>query len=60
MINSLFIKPVNGARVLNPHTSPPSPLPAEGLRVANSSYWQRRLADGVVELAAPAKKSKKD
>lgn len=51
----LYLKPKKGARVLNPDQSPPRPLPENGLRVANSLYWQRRLQEGVVELCNPPK-----
>lgn len=51
-MKTIFIKPVGKARVLNPDQCPPRPLPEKGLKVLDSQYWRRRLAEGVVELAA--------
>ncbi|MGE4292390.1 MAG: DUF2635 domain-containing protein [Desulfovibrio sp.] len=47
----IFIRPVDGRRVLDPVTK--EPLPLEGKRVEKSSYWLRRLTSGEVETVAP-------
>ncbi len=44
----VHLVPVNGARVLDPGTQPPTPLPEEGRKVALSTYWRRRIKEGVV------------
>lgn len=45
----LYLKPAKpGAIVRDPHTK--RPLPAEGARVRDSSYWRRRLRSGCVVL----------
>lgn len=51
--NTIFVKPAEGLRVVNPATG--QPLPAEGEVVENGTYWIRRLDDGdVTEEAPPA------
>lgn len=46
----LYLRPVNGARVLDPDAVPvPAPLPVEGKRVADKPYWRRRLKAKEVE-----------
>ena len=50
-MNTLFLKPKPGRRVLDPAQTPPSPLPPEGRKVVDSPYWRSRLADGVVTRA---------
>ena len=59
-MSRIFVKPVNGQRVLDPAVLPdPLPLPAEGKSVVPSTYWTRRVADGsVVIVATKAKKEK--
>jgi len=52
----IFIRPVDGRRVLDPVTK--EPLSLEGKRVEKSSYWLRRLTSGEVEKAAPGSKKK--
>jgi hypothetical protein len=45
------VRPKNpDAIIRDPHTR--RPLPTEGGRVSDSSYWRRRIADGDVELVA--------
>lgn len=58
-MNTLFLKPLGTARVLNPDQNPPQPLPVNGLRVVDSLYWRRKLAEGVVEEASPKTAAKK-
>lgn len=52
-MNTICVKPVlvdgKPARVLDPSTFPPSPLPAWGKEVPLDTYWRRRLAAGEVE-----------
>lgn len=51
--NTIFVKPAQGLRVVNPATG--QPLPAEGEVVENGTYWIRRLDDGdVTEETPPA------
>lgn len=60
-MSTIIIKPVKGARVLDPDQIPPRPLPAEGAKVRDCLYWRRRLAEGVVEqvsVKAAGKKNK--
>lgn len=46
----MFVKPANpNAVIRDPHTK--RPLPADGGRVPDNSYWRRRLDDGDVVLA---------
>ena len=47
----MFVKPAGGRTVLRPDTL--APLPAEGAEVPDSSFWQRRLGSGEVELTDP-------
>ncbi len=55
MTNKIFIKPKNGLTVLKPdHT----PLKVEGVEVAASAYWLRRIKDGEVLVIKPVKKDK--
>ena len=49
-MNTIFLKPMKGRRVLDPAQTPPSPLPPEGRRVVDSPYWRSRIKDGVVEV----------
>ena len=44
----MFVRPKNGLRVRHPDTR--RPLPPEGLEVVESSFWNRRLRDGDVEI----------
>lgn len=52
---TLYVKPARSDLVVRePGTM--KRIPAEGQKVANSSYWRRRLAKGdVVEARPPAK-----
>lgn len=54
----MFVKPVEGRQVPDPQRG--DTLPAEGREVEPTQYWQRRVADGDVVEAAPAKKTKKE
>ena len=54
-METLFVKPVAGAKVRNPDRQYQF-LPAEGEAVPRSAYWLRRLADGSVEQATPPKR----
>jgi hypothetical protein len=53
MSNLIFIKPVEGRRILDPVQDPPAPLPPEGAMVENSIYWIRRFIDGDVSMILP-------
>lgn len=44
----IHIKPRAGLRVPDPATG--QPLPEDGARVADTSYWRRRIADGDAEI----------
>ncbi|MGD9638382.1 MAG: DUF2635 domain-containing protein [Alphaproteobacteria bacterium] len=56
-MSKIKIKPKAGTRVLDPTTTPPSPLPQEGKEVERNTYWLRRLQDGsVVEVSKILKK----
>lgn len=60
MIN---LRPVNGARVLDPDAVPvPEALPAEGKMVVDKPFWRRRLKAKEVEpVPAPrAQENKPD
>lgn len=47
------VKPAReGLVIRDPHTK--RPLPAEGARVPDNSFWNRRLADGDVVLIEDA------
>lgn len=51
MANMLHLRPVNGARVLDPDAVPvPEALPAEGKMVVDTPFWRRRLKAKEVEL----------
>ena len=58
-MTTLFLKPKNGARVLDPDQRPPRPLPETGTRVNDNLYWRRRISEGVVEISNPPKPAKK-
>jgi len=45
----LYLRPVGEARVLDPGTNPPTPLPPEGKAVEDSPFWRRRLRAKEVE-----------
>lgn len=53
---TMFVIPVKGARVPYPN-NPGKFLPEEGADVPETSYWQRRVTEGVVKFPEP--KSKK-
>ncbi|MEF2145124.1 MAG: DUF2635 domain-containing protein [Desulfovibrionaceae bacterium] len=50
----IFVKPVDGRRVLDPDTK--QPLPPEGASVEQSSHWLRRIRAGEVALSRPGKR----
>jgi hypothetical protein len=52
----IFVTPQK-ARVIDPQTR--QPLPAEGRRVPDSSYWRRRARDGDVIIGEPKQETKK-
>lgn len=56
MNDTVFVKPAAGRRVLDPQTN--KPLPGEGAEVPRNTYWERRLNDGDVLLAAKSKMKK--
>lgn len=57
-MTTVVLKPAQpGLRVLDPATL--SPLPETGVEVELTSHWQRRLDDGDVVVAEPAKKGAK-
>lgn len=45
--NTLRVRPVGGARVLDPVTF--RAVPEAGRTVPNTSYWRRRLGEGLLE-----------
>jgi hypothetical protein len=57
----IHVRPVNGARVLDPDAVPaPDALPADGKMVVDKPFWRRRLKAKEVELVkAPATKTAK-
>ena len=58
-MTTLFLKPKNGARVLNPDQRPPRPLPEAGARVNDNLYWRRKISEGAVEIFNPSKPARK-
>ena len=53
-ISVIYVKAIDGRRVLDPARNPPAPLPPEGAKVEKSIYWRRRLMDGdVTEIIEP-------
>ena len=59
MAKMLNVRPVNGARVLDPDAVPvPAPLPAEGKMVMDTPFWRRRLKAKEVELVPEPAKQK--
>ena len=61
MPKMIRIRPVNGARVLDPDAVPvPEALPADGKMVVDKPFWRRRLKAKEVELVtAPVAKTVK-
>lgn len=60
MEETLFVRPAEGLRVLDPETL--QPLPAEGRIVPPTSYWRRAINRGDVQIArrpAPAARGRK-
>jgi len=53
MSQVLFVKPGKGLKVVDPVTG--EALPDLGAEVSHSPYWLRRLRDGDVTQASPAK-----
>lgn len=56
MKDTKFVKPAPGLKVRNPETG--LHLPDEGDQVPLTTYWRRRLKDGDVVDAKPAKSAK--
>ena len=59
----MFVKPATpDLLVASPEAVPPMPrhLPAEGAEVPNTEDGRRRLADGDVVIAKPARAAKED
>lgn len=54
-MDRIFIRPATGLVVRMPEGGT---LPAEGMEVEHSLFWRRRLADGDVVLAKPARPAK--
>ncbi len=50
------VRPVGKARVLHPATF--QPVPAEGVQVALSSYWRRRITEGALEIVTAKRGAK--
>lgn len=50
--NTLHVRPVEGARVLDPVTF--AAVPEAGRQVPNTSYWRRRINQGQLELVPSA------
>ncbi|WP_188260868.1 DUF2635 domain-containing protein [Azospirillum tabaci] len=50
----MFVKPKAGLLVRDPVTG--EPLPSAGREVPEDQYWMRRLQDGDIAAAKPAKK----
>lgn len=56
MPKMIHVRPVNGARVLDPDAVPvPEALPADGKMVVDKPFWRRRLKAKEVELVTEAK-----
>lgn len=51
-MKQIFVRPANGLLIRLPDGA--GHLPAEGMEVEDSLYWQRRIADGDVTLGEPA------
>jgi hypothetical protein len=49
----MYVKPAPGFSIPDPDLK--DRLPAEGREVPDTDFWQRRLRDGDVFLAAPPK-----
>lgn len=47
-MGQMFVVPVEGVKVRDPRPGKPRFLPDRGDRVPRDSYWQRRVAEGVV------------
>jgi len=59
MAKMIHVRPVNGARVLDPDAVPvPEALPAEGKMVEDKPFWRRRLKAKEVELVAASATTK--
>lgn len=58
MSKLIFVKSVEGREVFIHGTT--TIVPSDGIEVEDSSYWQRRLNDGDVELATKPKTAKAD
>jgi len=54
----IYVKAVEGRAVFIPNTH--NLVPKEGIDVEDSSYWQRRVDDGDVELTTKPKPAKAD
>lgn len=50
MAKIIIVTPVPGKRVLDPASNPPKPLPEQGKRVLEDSYWIRRRDAGEVTI----------
>lgn len=56
MPKMIHVRPVNGARVLDPDAVPvPEALPAGGKMVVDKPFWRRRLKAKEVEMVTDAK-----
>lgn len=57
MPKMIHVRPVNGARVLDPDAVPvPEALPADGKMVVDKPFWRRRLKAKEVELVPDTQK----
>jgi len=59
MPDLLFLKPANPKIIVRDPVNRKA-LPADGAKVADNSYWQRRLKDGDVVKTKPVTSKKKD
>lgn len=53
-MTTVVLKPIGDARVLDPATMPPQPLPKAGKPVTLDTYWRRRIAAKEVEIVSTA------
>ncbi len=57
-MSRIFIKPISGVMVKNPDNNDEY-LSQDGEEVENTTYWQRRMIDGDVEIVKPPKSNTK-
>lgn len=57
MSNRVFVRPAEGVVLRNPLTG--ERIPEEGSHVQLNSFWRRRIQEGSLVIAKPAKQQKK-